>query len=316
MKIVFFGTSSFAARVLSYLLDYPFSIVAIVTRPDKPKGRSLQVLPSPVKEMAQVKAPLLPIYQPPKASTAEFAAELQKHNPDLFVVVAYGEIIKKNLLDIPPLGSINVHASLLPKYRGASPIQRALLQGEEKTGITIIEMALEMDAGDMLAQEEIPISLHTNFGELELALSTLASPLLAKVIEQKKQKTTTAVPQDSSFATFAPKLLPVEEEIQWHLPASQIHNQIRALSPFPGAWCWVTVGGVKKRLKIKKSFPLQESSSFPGVTLVFSKKEWIVGCGIGALRLEEVQLEGKKTLSIHQFLQGISEPPLLDFLPN
>jgi methionyl-tRNA formyltransferase len=158
MRIVFFGTSSFAARVLAKLIEHEYQIVAIVTRPDRSKGRNLQSTPPPVKEIAQKIRPDIPIFQPEKASTAEFASTLLPFEADLFVVVAYGEIIKKNLLEMPKLGCINIHASLLPKYRGAAPIQRALMAGEKETGITIIEMSAQMDAGDILAIEAIPIT--------------------------------------------------------------------------------------------------------------------------------------------------------------
>jgi methionyl-tRNA formyltransferase len=167
VRIVFFGTSAFAARVLEDLIKQGIEICAIVTKIDKPKGRSLQTTPPPVKERALELAPQIPIYQPKKASTPEFAEILKNYQADLFVVVAYGEIIKTLLLEIPPLGCVNIHASLLPKYRGANPIVRCLMNGEKETGITIMDMVLEMDAGDMLEVAKIPIPDSMTFGELD-----------------------------------------------------------------------------------------------------------------------------------------------------
>ncbi len=308
MNVVFFGTSAFAARVLRDLIHHHISIVAIITRPDKPKGRSLNLLPPPVKEEALKLALDIPIYQPTKASTPEFAEILKKYAPDLFVVVAYGEIIKTLLLDIPSKGCINVHASLLPKYRGASPIQRCLMHGEKETGITIMQMVLEMDAGDMLSVVKTPITPEVTFGELDQRLSELATPALIKVIEQIESGTAQTTPQDHTQATFTPKLTAGEEEIHWEKSADELHNLIRALSPFPGAWCFVQIGPEKKRLKIKLSQVESSLHGKPGEVLSLSKQDLIVACGKGALRLIQVQLEGKRLMTIKEFLQGLHSP--------
>lgn len=306
MRVVFFGTSAFAARVLRDLIRQNVDIVAIVTRPDKPKGRSLNLLPPPVKEEA-LKYPL-PIYQPLKASTPEFAEILKHHKPDLFLVVAYGEIIKTLLLDIPSKGCINVHASLLPKYRGASPIQRCLMHGEKETGITIMQMVLEMDAGDMLSVVKTPISEEMTFGELGSQLSESATPALIQVIQQIDKGTLKKVPQDHTEATFAPKLTAQEEEIHWERPAQELHNLIRALSPFPGAWCFIQIGSEKKRLKIKLSKVIPHLQGKPGEILSLSKQDLILACGQGSLQLLQVQLEGKKMMPVREFLQGLHHP--------
>lgn len=306
MNIVFFGTSAFAARVLRDLIHQNVNICAVVTRPDKPKGRSLNLLPPPVKEEALKHS--LPIYQPPKASTPEFAEILKNHKPDLFVVVAYGEIIKTLILDIPKKGCINVHASLLPKYRGASPIQRVLMNGEKETGITIMQMVLEMDAGDMLSVVKTPIAEEMTFCELDQKLSEIAVPALVEVIHQIDKGCPSSVPQDHALATFAPKLTAAEEEIHWDRPARELHNLIRALSPFPGAWCFVQIGSEKKRLKIKLSKVLSHMQGKPREILSSSKQELIIACGQGALQLLQVQLEGKKVMSIKDFLQGLHIP--------
>lgn len=307
MKIVFFGTSEFAARLLTYLLDHNIEIVAVVTRPDKPRGRSLQLAPPPVKEALQKQGYDLPIHQPKKASTEEFETLLKQYQADLFLVVAYGEIIKQNLLSLPPLGCINVHASLLPAYRGAAPMQRALMDGVTVTGVTIMEMVLEMDAGNIIETAEIPVPNEMNLEELQEKLYSLSGPLLLKVISNLKVGRLTTYAQDSTKVTFAPKITAEEEVIHWARSANQIHNQIRALSPFPGTWCQIKIGNEIKRFKIKKSRVIQEMKGVPGTVLSSSKGECIVACGQGALRLEEVQLEGKKTMPIQDFLRGNSD---------
>ncbi len=308
MKIVFFGTSSFAAKILSSLIERGYQIAAVVTRPDRSKGRHLQPSPPPVKEIASGLKPDLPLFQPEKASSPESAHLLSLLDADLFVVVAYGEIIKKNLLEMPRLGCINVHASLLPKFRGAAPIQRSLMEGEKETGITIIEMSPQMDAGDIVAIEAIPISDEMTFGELEAKLCDLSIALLVDVIHQLEEGRVVKTPQDHTLATFAPKLNQDDERIDWQRPARSIHNQIRALSPFPAAWCHIKIGSDAKRLKIKKAKVVEGFSGVPGDILSFGKGGWVIACGQDALRLIEVQLEGKKAMSAEECIRGIHQP--------
>lgn len=308
MKIVFFGTSVFASKVLTSLIEQGQQVAAVVTRPDRTKGRNLESSPPPVKETVLRLKPDLPIFQPEKASAPEFAEKLKAFQADLFVVVAYGEIIKKNLLEMPKLGCINIHASLLPKFRGAAPMQRSLMAGEKETGITIIEMSPQMDAGDILAIQAIPISQETTFGELEEALNKLSIKLLSNVIHQFETGQVSRTPQDHTQATFAPKLTAEEEKIDWKRPAKSIHDQIRALSPFPGAWCTIKIGTEVKRLKIKKAKVEEGSFAEPGTILNFGKEGWIIACEKDSLRLIEVQLEGKKTMSAEDCVRGIHHP--------
>jgi len=308
MRIVFFGTSSFAAKILIKLIEKGYQIAAIVTRPDRMKGRNMQPSPPPVKETALKFNLQLPIFQPEKASAPEFAETLRPLHADLFVVVAYGEIVKKNLLEMPKLGCINIHASLLPKFRGAAPIQRSLMQGEKETGITIIEMTPQMDAGDMLARESIPVPEEMTFGELDEKLNELAAKLIFRVIDQFKDGTVLKVPQDHALATLAPKLTAEEEKIDWNKSANALHNQIRALSPFPSAWCQIKIGPDVKRLKIKKSKVIQMETPQAGALVTFGKEGWVVGCGSHALRLIEVQLEGKKAMTAEECMRGIHHP--------
>ncbi len=308
LKIVFFGTSSFAAEVLAFLHRLNnCTIVAIVTRPDKPKGRSLEVLPSPVKQKALFLALACPIFQPVKASTEEFAQTLKAFDADLFFVVAYGEIIKQNLLSLPKRGCINVHASLLPKYRGAAPIQRVLMAGEKETGITIIEMVLAMDAGAMIQRRVVAIDENTTFGELEKRLLDAAYDATFMVFNDFQNGTISKEEQEHAKATYAPKLSAEEERIDWSKPAQVLHNQVRALSPLPGAWCIIQFGKTQKRMKIKRSSIDLAHSGLPGEVVEKTKNQLIVACGDKSIRLLEVQIEGKKAMSIQEFLQGLQQ---------
>jgi len=308
MKIIFFGTSHFAARILASLLENNHSIVAVVTRPDRLTGRHQHLSTPPVKEMAIKLSPNIPLFQPEKASTPEFAEVLKAFEADLFIVVAYGEIIKKNLLEIPKAGCINIHASLLPKFRGAAPMQRCLMAGEKQTGITIIDMTPQMDAGDIIAMQALPVPDEMTLGELDEKLCALSIQMLFSVIQQFQAKAVVKTPQDHTLATLAPKLSAEEEKIDWSKTAQQIHNQIRALSPFPGAWCSITIGPDVKRLKIKKSQVVPSSqAAAPGTVLSLRKEGWTIACGQDALRLLEVQLEGKRAMSADECLRGIHQ---------
>ncbi len=297
MNIVFFGTSRFAAIILRFLLQNHFNVVAVVTRTDKPQGRNLKVSSPPVKEMVADLFPNIPILQPVKASTPEFVEQIKAYKPDLFIVAAYGEIMKTILLDVPPLGAINIHGSLLPKYRGAAPIQRSLMNGDMETGITIMKMVLEMDAGDILEMVKVSVSTTMNFGQLEENLAESSCQALIKVIEKIKNGTVKATAQDHSQATYASKISSQETEIQWNRSADQIHNLIRALSPQPGAWCLCEINGEKKRLKIRQSQVVSTDYQ--------NEKEILVTCGEGKLKLIEIQLEGKKSLPAAEFLRGL-----------
>lgn len=307
MNIIYFGTPPLSAHILEYLIQQGIHISAIVTRPDKPKGRSKKLLPSAVKILAQEKWPNIPVFSPEKASTDMFCETLKGFNPDVFVVVSYGEIIKENLLSVPSKKSINVHFSLLPKYRGAAPMQRTILAGEKETGITIIEMVLKMDAGDMLEIVKIPLEEDMTFGELEKKLTDLSGPALINVLKQIEDGTLQQVEQDHSRMTLAPKISFEDRIVNWGKSAQEIHNQIRGLSPAPGAFTVVDVEGQEKKMGIKRSKMISNQSGPLGKTLVWNKKEWVIACGDGAISLLEVQLEGKKSLYIEDFLRGQSK---------
>ncbi|MFC2049293.1 methionyl-tRNA formyltransferase [Chlamydiota bacterium] len=302
MRIVFFGTSQFAQTILEYLISQGSEIAAVVTRPDKPKGRSGTPVPTPVK--ASALAHHLHVYQPLKASAPEFAAFLKTLNADVFVVAAYAEILKQNVLDIPHQGCINVHGSILPKYRGAAPVPRAIMEGEAETGVTIMKMALQMDAGDILAICKMAIPLEMTAGELMDALADLGKKALWEVLQNLER--IEPIKQDPALSSHAAKIRPEDAQVNWDRPCLAVHNQIRGVTPNPGAWCWVEVKGEKKRLLIKKSLPVPSVSGNPGQIVSRTPLEMVVGCGSGSLALTVIQLEGKKALAIEEFLRGIS----------
>lgn len=293
MKIVFFGTPHFAASVLRYLVEHGIVIAAVVTQPDRPKGRSLQLTSSPVKELAL--ANNIPVYQPEKASQEPFLQELSQLGADLFVVVAYGQILSQKILEIPPLGCINVHASLLPKYRGAAPMQRCLMAGETETGVAIQKMVRQLDAGDVIAVSKTNIPIDMTFGELEEKLIQLSQPLLLNLIREYEKRIPSSTPQIHEHATYASKIELSEGEIHWDRPAKELHNLIRAFSPKPGAWCWVYQGNEKKRLKVLRTQLIQHEED---------PSEGVIACGEGALKLLEVQPEGKKVMKAEDWLRG------------
>lgn len=309
MKVVFFGTPPIAAHTLEFLLKQKdVTVSAIVTRPDRPQGRRAELKPSAVKQLALSVCPEIPLYQPEKASTDEFVAEMAKYEPEFFVVIAYGEIVGQRLLDIPKILPINIHASLLPKYRGAAPIQRCLMDGAKESGVTIMEMVRKMDAGDMLEVVKIPIPEEMTAGELEAEMEKVAGQALLSVMKKFKNGEGRKTPQNKENVTYAPKILSEDRNISWERDGWEIHNQIRALSPRPGACCQVKIQGATKRLIIRRSRAIEEVKSTPKATLKFESGEWIVGCGSGALSLLELQLEGKKSLPIEEFLLGFSSP--------
>ncbi|MBS0628055.1 MAG: methionyl-tRNA formyltransferase, partial [Verrucomicrobia bacterium] len=295
MKIVFFGTSTFSVGILEHLASLEHSIEAIVTRPDRPRGRDLRLQPCPVKEFAVRSLPNIPIFQPEKASTDLFCEELKKLNPDLFLVVAYGEIIKTNLLSIPLKGCVNIHTSLLPEYRGAAPIQRCIMDGKKASGVTFMEMALKMDAGDILKQEIIPIPSDMSALELEEALLSKAKDALPEFLSNFDAYYAKKRPQDETKVTFAAKITPEDCVIDWSRSVTSIHDQIRALSPFPGTFVKLRFGSDVKRLKILSSKIHKQPVEGSGDLLV-DRACMKISCQDGFLEPLLVQLEGKKVM--------------------
>jgi len=313
MKIIFFGTSTFAAKTLSYLVDNQFDIVAIVTRPDRPKGRGRRSMAPPVKDTAQQLLPTIPLFQPEKASAPEFAEMLASFDADLFVVVAYGEIIRNNLLSMPKLDCINVHASLLPKYRGAAPIQRCLINGEQESGVTIMKMVRKMDAGDMIKSVKVPVGSNTTFGELEEDLCREGCRVLVEVLETFSKDGVTSTSQNHDQATYAPKVELEDCQIDWIRPSQDIHNLVRGVTPYPGAWCYARVRGQKRRIKMKNTRLEMNDSGSPGQVMAFDQEGMVIACGQGCLRVLEMQIEGKKMMTVKQLSCGFTSE---DFVFN
>lgn len=306
MRIVFFGTPEFAREHLRALVSSAHEVVAVVTRPDKSQKRSKELVPSSVKQYCLEHLPQIPLLQPEKCSTQEFKAVLEGLNPDIFVVVAYGEIIKQFILDIPRCGAINVHASLLPKYRGAAPMQQALLHGEHESGVTIIRLVLKMDAGDILAIRKCAIPESMTLPELEAALVPQGISSMLEVLDGFEQGTVQSLPQDETKVTFAPKITVDNCRLDFSKEARELHNLVRAVTPHPGAWCEIYVREEKKRLKVLRSS--YEAEQFLPVRAIGVNPtgELMIGTAKGVLVVHELQLEGKKAMLSKEFLKGVS----------
>lgn len=303
MKVIFFGTPTFAANVLTFLINNGVNVVAVVSKPDKPKGRSGKPVATPVKLVAYNHH--LPLFQPELVSDPDFAPVLDTFEADLYVVVAYGEILKQHLLDMPKQACINLHASLLPKYRGAAPIQQAIINGEAESGVTIMHMVKKMDAGDIIKTVATPIGPNETYAELEEKLCKIGSKLLLEVIHDFERGVEKRTQQDESLVTFARKIELEDCKIDWNQPAQQIHNLIRGVNPAPGAWCDIKVRGEQKRLKIFATRFVEENGAAPGTVLSKNKQGITVACGGNALLITELQLEGKKRMTAHELLTGL-----------
>ncbi|HSE83761.1 MAG TPA: methionyl-tRNA formyltransferase [Thermodesulfobacteriota bacterium] len=297
MRIIFMGTPEFAVPSLKALIEPEDEVIAVVTQPDKPKGRGLEVVPPPTKVLAEKHG--ISVLQPQKIKTEEFFNNLKEFSPDLICVAAYGKILPKNILDLPPYGCINVHASLLPKYRGAAPINWAIIRGEKVTGITTMKMDEGMDTGDMLLKKEVLIDDEDTGETLSEKLSHVGAELLIHTIRLLKKGELQPIPQDHSQATYAPMLKKEHGEIEWEKPAEEIRNLIRGTIPWPGAY--TTVDG--KLLKVHKA-GVSEGTGKPGEVIKSDSRILRVSTGKGALHLLELQLEGGKRLPIEEFLRG------------
>jgi methionyl-tRNA formyltransferase len=295
------GTPEFAVPSLQTLLDGHDAVVGVVTQPDQPSGRGMSLHAPPVKKLAE--AYQVPVFQPAKLRTPEALEPLRAWKPDLIVVVAYGRMLPNSVLTLPPLGCINVHASLLPKYRGAAPIQWAIAQGEKETGVTIMRISERMDAGDILLQKAIPIEADDTGESLHDRLSTLGAEALRETLHLLKQGQLLARPQNEAEATYAPIIKKEDGRIDWRLSAITIERRIRAFNPWPSAY--TTFGG--KLLKIFKARPETQPSRThvaPGTVTEVSPVHLLVATGDGQLSLLEVQLEGKRRMPIEEFLRG------------
>lgn len=301
MRIVFMGTPDFAVGSLKALAESgKHEIAAVYTQPDRPKGRGNKMLMTPVKEYALEHG--FEVYQPMKVKDQEVIDQLQSFNPDLIVVAAFGQFLPKAILEMPKYGCINVHASLLPKYRGAAPIQYAIIKGEKESGVTIMQMDIGMDTGDMLAKVVVPIGEETTMGELHDGLMTAGAELLLTTIDGLEAGTVVAVPQNNDEATYATLLDRSMERIDWSKSAAEVHNLIRGFNPAPSTYTKLPNG---KSLKLWRSRVTGETAAaLPGTVVQVSKKSFKVSCGDGVLEILEVQPESKKRMPAQVFING------------
>ena len=298
-RLVFAGTPAFAARHLEALLQAGQPVAAVLTQPDRPSGRGKRLSASPVKQLAQAAG--LPVLQPVSLKAPEDQGALRVLQPDLMVVVAYGLILPQAVLDIPRLGCLNVHASLLPRWRGAAPIQRAVEAGDTKSGVTIMQMEAGLDTGPMVEHAAIPLSMQETGGSLHDRLATVGAELLVDVIKDLPGKLTGATPQDPSQATYAGKILKHEGDLNWCKPADTLARRVRAFNPSPG--CFSHVAG--ERLKIWQATPCDvPPHAPPGEILNANASGVVVACGTGGLRIDAARLPGGKALPVAELLRG------------
>ncbi len=305
LRIVYFGTPAFAVPPLEALLSSRHPVVAVVSQPDRPRGRGQQVQPTPTHEIAAAHG--IPVLQPAKIRDEAFLNEIRALQPDLGVVAAFGRILPDDLLAIPRLGMINVHASILPRYRGAAPVQRAVLAGDAETGVTIMRIVSELDAGPTFASATVPIPPDATSGDIEAVVSQLGARILLPIIEDLAGGRARETPQDASRATFAPKVTKAEGVIDWNEPAATIHNKVRGLQPWPLAS--TRKGG--NRYVIRRSIVSNERTDLPPGAVVRARGDDLaVAAGSGTvLKIVEIQPEGRRPMTVREFLAGRSLPP-------
>lgn len=300
MRIVFMGTPDFAVPSLKALIASGHEVCGVFTQPDKPKSRGMKLQSSPVKEYSLSIG--LPVFQPAKMRDGAALGILQELEPELIVVAAYGKILPLEILELPKLGCVNVHSSLLPKYRGAAPINWAILNGEDETGVTIMYMAEGLDTGDILAQRSTPIDINENAAELFSRLSDLGAELLIEVLEQLDQGTAVAVPQDDNLSCYAPMLSKELSPMDWTKTARQLHDQVRGLYPWPAATAILDT--VRCKI-VRTGLPGEYSGQAPGTVLQADKRGLRISCGDGEiLEILELQPDGKRVMAASAFLMG------------
>ncbi|MBF0095722.1 MAG: methionyl-tRNA formyltransferase [Magnetococcales bacterium] len=301
-RIVFMGTPTFAVPVLSGLLQGEDAVVGVFTQPDKPVGRGLQLTASPVKQLAEQRG--VAVFQPTRLRTPEAVQTLRALQPDLVVVVAYGQILAPEVLALPRWGCLNIHASLLPRWRGAAPIQRAILAGDSATGVTLMRMDAGLDTGPMLCWRTLPITATLTGGQLHDQLSVLGAELLRDALPRLKAGALPLLPQPEEGVTYAAKLQTADEQIDWQRPAAEIERQIRALNPWPAAQ--TSYNG--KPLKLF-ACRLGAHNGAPGRILQSHADAVEVACGVGSLLLTELQPAGKRRMSCADWWRGLSVRP-------
>lgn len=297
LRTIFMGTPEFACPTLQKLIDRNEELIAVITQPDRPKGRGQKLMPPPVKELAVSHG--IPVYQPVKVREPAFVEQIREMKPDVIVVVAFGQILPKSLLEIPPMGCINVHASLLPRYRGAAPLNWCLIDGEKETGVTTMLMDVGLDTGPMLLKRATPIDPDENIVSLHDRMSVMGAELLGETLDGLISGIITPQQQDDSLTCYASMLKKEHGLINWNRPAVEIHNQIRGLAVWPCAQTCLD----GQALKIYRS-RVGQGSGLPGRVIRSSKGVLEVACQSGSLFIEELQLAGKKRLDSASFLAG------------
>ena len=300
MKILFMGTPEFAVPSLNALLGAGHTVCGVFTQPDKPKNRGMKLLPSPVKVCALSHE--IPVFQPAKMRDGEALGYLRELDPELIVVAAYGQILPSEILDYPARGCINVHSSLLPKYRGAAPINWAILNGETVTGVTIMHMAPALDAGDIISQASTPIGADETAPMLTARLAELGAELLVSAVEAIGAGTAARTPQDEADSTYAPMLSRELSPMDWSKPARTLHDQVRGLLPWPAAVA--EFGGIRCKV-FSTDIPLQTTDAAPGTILEAGKRGIDIACGGGTvLHIDELQADGGKRMKAADYLRG------------
>jgi methionyl-tRNA formyltransferase len=302
LRLVFMGTPEFACPTLQRLIDRGEDILAVVTQPDRPKGRGQQLAPPPVKSLAFTHA--IPAMQPARVRSPEFIEYMQGLKPDLIVVIAFGQILPKALLDIPRHGCINVHASLLPRYRGAAPINWCIINGETETGVTTMQMDVGLDTGDMLVKKATPIDPDETASSLHDRLAIIGAEALAETLDLLNAGKLVPERQDDALSCYAPMLKKDDGLIDWNMPPQVIRNLVRGLIPWPGAFTFLDGAA----LKIHRALPAC-GSGLPGTVLSVGKTGIEVACSGGSIILQELQLEGRKRLTASEFLTGCKIAP-------
>lgn len=306
MKIVFMGTPEYAAAALKALIQAGHEITAVVTQPDKPRGRSSEPIPPPVKVCAVEQG--IPVLQPRRIKTPEATEELRRYPADVYVVAAFGQILSREILDIPAYGCLNIHASLLPRYRGASPIQHVLLNGDRETGITIMQMDPGIDTGDILYKKKISVMPEDNYETLHNKLAALGGQAVTEALELLEQGRLTPEKQQEEQSCYAPLIGKDMGRIDFGESAEAIDRKIRAMTPWPSAF--TSYHG--KQLKIWKAAPVLDLTAVgrkPGEIIAIDRDSVAVAAGEGALRIYELQLEGKKRMTARDFLPGVRMQP-------
>lgn len=304
LKIVFMGTPEFAVPSLRALLDSRHEVLAVVTQPDKPRGRGRKLTATPIKNLALAAG--LPLLQPTAIRTAEFQQELAGYQADVFAVTAYGRILPGPLLATPPLGTINVHGSLLPKYQGAAPVQWAIINGEREAGVTIMQMDEGLDTGAILLPGSIAVAADDTAATLAMKLADLGGKLLVEALDKLQRGQLTAIPQDESLATQAPPLTKEQGRIDWFEPALAISCRIRGLDPWPTAYTFLN--GKRLRLFNPEIVSRPENTSEPGTIISSDPDGLLIATALESLLIKEVQLEGAKRMAVGPFLQGHALP--------